>query len=114
MIVQTFVNDMELIKSEMVHISENSEVRIKVENLNLIFTFENNDTKSVQIEKELVNKTELKIKFYNLSNPIGEGVLTPIEIGAINQQKLFLSFFVWTPNLTQSGKIFNYCLFLKK
>ena len=56
MIVQTFVNDMELIKSEMVHISENSEVRIKVENLNLIFTFENNDTKSVHIEKELVNK----------------------------------------------------------
>ena len=41
-------------------------------------------------------------------------VSSPIEIGSLGGKKLYVSFFVWTPNISQGKRIFNYCLYLSE
>lgn len=113
MTVQTFVNGLELVKSGMVHITENSELKITIDNLTLLFAFENDDSKQ-PVEKNLIDNSTLRICCNNFKNSLGEGIISPIEIGSLGGKKLYVSFFVWTPNISQGKRIFNYCLYLSE
>lgn len=112
MTIKTFIGNLELLKSEIIHVSGTNKLKIEVDNLILIFEFEKNDSKQPEIKKELINEQTLKVSCTNFKNPLGEGVLSPIELGTLGGKKLFLSFFVWTPNIDKDAKIFNYCLYL--
>lgn len=110
--IKTHINGLQLLRSEMLHISDTNTITIEIDSLSLIFEFNNNDSKHPAINKEVPDPQTLKIKCWNFKKPLGEGVLTPIEVGIINDDKLFLSFFVWTPDPQKESKILNYCLYL--
>lgn len=50
----------------------------------------------------------------NYTNPLGTGVITPIEIGTLDGNKLYASFFIWTPEESSEKRIINYVVYIAK
>ena len=111
---KTFVGSLEVIESKIVHVTMDNELSIQIDDLNLFVTFINDKDDKSKVKREVVNETTLRIICNNFENSLGEGLLSPLEIGILGGRKLFLSFFVWTPNLSQGRRIINYCLYLEK
>ena len=111
--IRTAVGDLEVIDSKTVHVTKESELSISIDELIVLISFTNEKEEKDRIKRVIVNETTLKIVCNNFDNPLGEGILTPLEIGVFNGRKLYLTFFVWTPNLTQGRRIVNYCLYLE-
>lgn len=111
---KAFVGTLEVIESKIVHVTVDSELSVQIEDLNLLFTFTNDKDNKSKVKKEVVNEVTLRIICSNFDNSLGEGLLSPLEIGILGGRKLYLSFFVWTPNLSQGRRIINYCLYLEK
>lgn len=111
--IKTFVGKLEVIDNKIVHVTQDSDLSIQVDNITILITFITDKSDKDRIKKEVMSETTLKIVCNNFENSLGEGVLSPIEIGVYNSRKLYLSFFVWTPNLDQGRRIVNYCLYLE-
>lgn len=50
----------------------------------------------------------------NYNNSLGTGVITPIEIGTLKARKLYVSFWIWTPEEGTGRRIINYVVYLEK
>lgn len=111
--IKTLVGTLEVLDNKIVHVTQDSDLSIIIDNITILITFINDKTEKDKIKKEIVDGTTLRIVCNNFENSLGEGVLLPIEIGHYNGRKLFLSFFVWTPNSSQGRRIVNYCLYLE-
>lgn len=115
--IKTFAGNLELIKSEMVHISGNDILTISLQEVMFLkFEFVTDDKdKNSFISKEVIeDKKTLVIKCANFDNSLGQGLIEPLEIGYFNNRKLYFSFFVWTPNINQNKRLINYSLYLEK
>lgn len=110
--IKTLVGTLEVFDNKIVHVTQDSDLSITIDNITILITFTNDKTEKDRIKKEIVDSATLKIVCNNFENPLGEGVIAPIEIGHYNGRKLYLSFFVWTPNSSQGRRIVNYCLYL--
>lgn len=103
-----------MIDSKMVHTSEGHELSIEIDNIKIKFDFISDKNQTDKIRKEVIGGTTLKFIFNNFTNALGEGILSPLEVGVYNGRKLYISFFVWTPDASQDRRIINYCLYLGK
>lgn len=111
--IKTIIGNLEVIDSKTVHVTKESELSIFIEELIILISFTDEKEQKDRIKRVVVNETTLKIVCNNFDNSLGEGILTPLEIGIFNGRKLYLTFFVWTPNLAQGRRIVNYCLYLE-
>jgi len=111
--IKTYIGNLEVIDTKIVHVTRNSNLSIKIENLSIIIEFLNDKNEENKINREIISNTTLKIKCNNFNNSLGEGVLEPIEIGILDNKKMYLTFFVWTPNISLENRIVNYCLYLE-
>lgn len=111
--IKTLVGNLEVIDNKIVHVTQDSDLLINIENLTISIVFISDKAEKDKIKREVVNDTTLKIVCYNFDNSLGEGILAPLEIGHLDGKKLYISFFVWTPNLSQERRIVNYCLYLE-
>ena len=113
MMVKTLVGNIEVIDNKIVHVTQDVDVSIIVDNLKIIIAFTSDKTVKDKVKREIVDEATLKIICNDFDNSLGEGILAPLEIGVLNGRKLYLTFFVWTPNLAQGRRIVNYCLYLE-
>ena len=111
--IRTTIGNLEVIDNKIVHVTQDSDLSITVENLTVQIVFISDKTETDKIKREVVDETTLKIVCNNFDNSLGEGILAPLEIGHLGGRKLYISFFVWTPNLSQGRRIVNYCLYLE-
>jgi len=98
----------EIIAAGIIHLIEN-EVKFELANLVIIYKFVS-DSKEARFETEVI-KDELVVNLYNFKNSLGEGRINPIEIGTLNQRKLFATFFINTNEDTI--RQFNYSFMLE-
>ncbi len=107
-----FLGNLEVLRSETVHVSPERKLKINVNDLSLVFSFSTDSSvKETKISTSVDNKT-LNLNLINFKNPLGEGLLAPAEVGTLNRRKLYLSFFVWTPNHDAGLRIINYVLYI--
>lgn len=64
-----------------------------------------------RIEFNQASNRELEIILVNFNNSLGSGNTAPIEVGTLNNKKLYLNFRVHTLNL-KSNKTIHYCWYL--
>lgn len=111
--IKTTVGDLEVIKDAMVHLSDNNKLKIQIETIEMEFEFLNNSAnKEPNFSREVIDNKWIW-KLTNFENPLGTGILIPIEIGTLKGNKFYASFYVWTPDSKNSRKIINYVLYIK-
>lgn len=104
------VGGKELLQSSVIHIDNGDEVSINVDNLIIKFVFEDDtNDKSGRYSGNVEGDTFI-FTLTNMNNALGEGVLSPLEIGNLNGRKLFLTFLANTMGNKQ--RRFEYSLLL--
>jgi hypothetical protein len=84
------------------------------ENMEMEFEFvDDKSTREFKAESK-AEKNRLVWILTNYNNSLGTGVLSPIEIGNIRKRRLFVSFFIWTPDASRGFRLVNYVVYLKK
>jgi len=65
------------------------------EKLSFVFNFVTDATaKETGYKPELIDDKTLKMTLTNWANPLGTGIVAPVEVGVFRKQKLYLVFFV--------------------
>lgn len=108
--VKVNVENKELVLSSVVHVQENQEVGIEIEGLKLKFNFIKDDENTSSSYRGVVEDGVFLMSLKNFNNVLGEGVLKPIELGHINNRRLYLTFYVYT--YQNQNRRFEYNLFL--
>jgi len=102
----------ELINSGIVHLDSN-EVTFKVRNLIFVFKFVVDKNESRFETEADAENNQLTFKLYNFNNSLGQGLLTPLQLGTLSGKKLFISFFVHTTDAENALRSFQYCFYLE-
>ena len=113
MTFETRTGDLLLLKSEMVHVSEDRDLTIKIDDLSISFIFSDDQNKD-KISLNLKDNKTLEVICNKFENSLGEGIVRPFPIGEIEEKELYLSFYVWTIDLKKNRRIINYCLYSGK
>jgi hypothetical protein len=100
--------DIEIISSGVIHLTE-SDVKFELDGLVIKYEFIN-DSGEARFSSELISD-ELIIKLFNFSNPLGEGIIKPIEIGTIQNKPLLTTCYVNT--LEGNLRQFQYTFMIK-
>lgn len=92
------VGDYEVFDSGVVISHDLKDILFEVKSLKIKIVFEtNSDNNAYEAKKSFVeNNTCLVLKLTNFSNPLGLGLTSPMEVGRINDKKLFLQFIVYS------------------
>lgn len=111
--VKSIVGNLEVMRSEMVHLSIGYGLTISLNDLLfLVFVFKVDDSQKTHIVTSPNNeKNKLVIECFNFTNSLGEGFLSPVPIGKFQGKQLYLTFYVWTADADQGKRIVNYCLY---
>ena len=92
------------------------ETRITVgdggELVNFILDFIQDETKQERLEIVTIDGKSLKIKLTNWSNVLGTTLMEPLEVGKLNQKKLYILFFVKKAGDKGNIREVNFCAYL--
>ncbi len=107
--VQVMVGGLELIHSGLLHMDGETEVSISIGDLKYTFVFKS-DAGGARYESQ-ASGMAMTINLFNFNNSLGEGKLKPIQVGYLNDRKLYLTFFGNT--LVSEGSIrrFEYAFY---
>jgi hypothetical protein len=113
--IKITTGNLEVIGNGNIHIAFDRIFTIHIKDkVQVEFIFvENKEQSEDSIEANVVND-KLTLTLINYSNPLGMGVLEPMEIGILENKKLFLSFFIWHPNKEKGNRIINYVLYTEE
>ncbi|OEF69247.1 DUF6864 domain-containing function [Vibrio tasmaniensis] len=103
------VSGRELIESRQVLLSATDDVTVSIDDMTLKFVFEDDNNIKGSSYRGNVEGNIFTMSLINFKNGLGEGVLTPLEIGQRNGKKLLVSFYVTT--LSTMERRFEYNLF---
>lgn len=110
--IKSIVGNLNVIHSETVHLSEGRTLTVSLDDtLFFEFVFSGDETGKTNIKTSITNDNKLVVNCINFNNSLGEGILSPVNIGKYQGKQLLLTFFVWTPDSGQGKRIFNYCLY---
>lgn len=108
--VSVNVENKELVHSSVVHIQDNQDIELDIEGLKLKFIFVEDEADKSSGYRGSVEDNVFVMSLKNFNNGLGEGVLKPIELGHLNNRKLYVTFYVNT--LSNQDRRFEYNLFL--
>lgn len=104
------IDDLEVLHSGVIHLENKSELKIKISTLSITFKFISDDG-----EIRYIGRTEgndLFIDLYNHNNVLGEGALTPLNFGVINNRKAYITYFTNTLVVEKQSRRFEYVVYL--
>jgi hypothetical protein len=110
--VKAYAGNLEVIGEGNVHISEERPLKLLIgKDLEMEFNFiSDSSTKKFNTSYRTEGKKWIW-ELTNYDNPLGSGVLNPIEVGTLNSRKLFVSFFSWRPNTNSENRIVSYIVY---
>lgn len=100
----------DVIASGTVHTFGSENLEIVRGELKFIFEFKN-DSGTPRLQGEALSTTTLKLMLYNFDNPLGAGTNNPIEVGTLQNRKLYITFTVYAFN-PSSVKTVHFTFFL--
>jgi len=101
----------DIISTGSIHSFTSDNLEITLLGLTFIFEFLTDKEGKQRLEKESLSTKVLKLKIFNFNNPLGTGTTKPIEMGTINNRKLYLAFTVYALD-KDSLKLFQYTFFM--
>jgi hypothetical protein len=108
--VSVEIDNLEVLHSGVVHLENKSELKIKISKLSLTFKFLSDDG-----DIRYTGRTEgnnLFIDLYNHNNVLGEGALTPLGFGTVNNRNVYITYFANTLVLEKQSRRFEYVIYL--
>lgn len=113
--VTSFVGDLEVIGNGTVHTNNEQRLNLLIDGiLEMEFEFlTDNENKDFQTSSRVEGSKWIWV-LTNYTSSLGTGVLSPLHIGTLKERKLYASFWIMTPNTTDSWRIINYVIYLKK
>jgi hypothetical protein len=113
--VKAQVGNLEVIGDGTVHVNMEQKLNLVIGGiLDMEFEFlQDKNNKGFRTNSKVEgNKWIWELTNYN--NTLGTGVITPIEIGTLRARKLYVSFWIWTPDEGIGRRIINYVVYLEK
>ncbi|ENU16262.1 hypothetical protein QUG64_06415 [Acinetobacter lwoffii] len=108
--IQKFVGELKVIDSGVLHCESSKPIRFLIDDFELVFNFINNDAISTQkIETKAENNPGLKLKLtlMNFNNPLGSGLLDPVQVVFYKGREIYVSFFTI---VVEGNRQFNYSI----
>jgi hypothetical protein len=112
--IKVKVGDLVVLASGTVHAFDSARLVITVAALKYTFNFFTNAVDKPKVDWIAAPNDTLNmaINVYNFDNALGTGVVQPIKIGIIENDYIYLSFYVWAPTGSANGlKIINYVIY---
>jgi hypothetical protein len=108
--IKSFVGELEVIGNGIVPALTEAKLRLAVNELQFEFEFVvDKEHTGFKVERKVIEK-KLTFILTNFENSLGSGILNPLEIGHLNSKRLYISFWVWTPNLTEGIRLINWTM----
>lgn len=103
------VGGKDLITSGIIHL-EQAEFKIEISGLLIEFCFKTDEGLS-RYSGNIIDTKNLVIDLFNHNNSLGEGCFTPLEIGALNNKKLYLTYCASTVSKEENKRRFEFALY---
>jgi hypothetical protein len=113
---QVWVDTFELLDSGIINLFKN-EFKIVVTDLTFHFKFSEDKKKSVGgilITPDTQNNKDIFIELYNFANPLVQGYFDPIEVGYINERRLYINFSLLVADVKTNSRTFAYNIYLEE
>lgn len=111
--INSFVGEYEIIGSGFAPSLLDMPLKLKVSDLTFEFNFiSDSDNKETKVTKRNIEGKTGIFDFTNFDNSLGTGSIVPWHIGAFDGRKLYISFWIWTPNAKEGKRIVNWTLML--
>jgi hypothetical protein len=108
--IKSYVGDLEVIGNGVVPALIEAKLKLVLYDLQFEFEFvTDKEHKGFKVERKVIEK-KLSFILINFENALGSGLLSPLEIAHINSKRLYVSFWVWTPNLTEGRRLINWTM----
>lgn len=101
----------DVVASGLVHTFGNEHLELQLADLKFEFRFVNDPKRKNEIERHPVDSKTLKLVLYNYNNVLGTGFNTPVLVGALGNQRLYLALIVYAFDDT-SLKTVQYSFFV--
>ena len=113
LVAKAYVGSYEVFSNGLVPHEATMPLKIILQDLTLAFNFiEDKDVTKKEVTRRVVDDKNLIFDMVNFTNTLGSGIITPWEIGYINNRKLFISVWVWSPNPSDNRRLINWTLML--
>lgn len=110
--IKVSLDEYEIIHSSIAHVKNGSILKFEIEELityiEIIFDKEKT---AANMEFYPNGANSVIIKLINFKNPSGSGVMSPWQIGFIDNRLLYISFSI---NYSEDYSLFSYCFYLGK
>lgn len=101
-IANSYSGELKVIGNGITPATKKMPLKIKIQDLEIEFEFIDDKTNETEEERRIIGKKLLLI-LKNFNNSLGTGVIEPSEFGFLDKKKIYLSYWVVTPN-TADGK----------
>lgn len=111
--ITSFVGEYEVIGNGCAPSLLDMPLKINVEDLSFEFNFiSDSNNKETKVMKKNIDEKAGIFELVNFDNSLGTGTLAPWHVGTLHNRKLYISFWVWTPNAKDGKRIINWTLML--
>jgi hypothetical protein len=108
--ITSYVGDLEVIGNGIAPSNIESKLKLVLDDLQFEFDFvSDKENKGYTIVRKVIEK-KLSFILTNFENALGTGVITPLEIGHHSGKRLYISFWVWTPNASEGVRIISWSM----
>lgn len=96
----------DVIESATVITHDDKDVSFKIDELTIRFIFKvDKSNEDTSLSSEIVDNKTLNLILTNYNNPLGQGLLRPVELGSYNGDRLLISFMIYSLNDTGAKTI---------
>lgn len=111
--IKSFVGEYEVIGSGCAPSLSNMPLKLTVEDLSFTFDFvSDSEIKGKKVTKNNIDDKNGVFTLLNFDNSLGSGLLNPWYLGIISERKLYVTFWIWTPNIKEDKRLVNWTLML--
>lgn len=108
-IISAYSGDLEIIGNGIAPTTASFPIKLRIKDLELSFEFDTDDSKDMKVERRIDGK-KLTLVLINFNNSLGSGLIEPTEFGFMDNRKLYISYWVWTPSRNDSKRIINWTI----
>jgi hypothetical protein len=113
--VKAYSGNLEIIGNGTAHVNSEQPLLLVIGgNLEMEFEFLSDSKDSEFRTSYRVEEGKWIWELTNYNNSLGSGIISPLQVGTLEERKLFVSFFVWTPNEKEGRRIVNYVVYQEK
>ncbi len=113
--VKAYMGDLEIIGDGTAHVNQEQQLSLVIDGkLEMGFEFLSDSKNSEFKTSYRVEDNKWIWELTNYNNSLGTGIISPLQVGTLDEKKLFVTFFVWTPNEKEGRRIVNYVVYQEK